>query len=273
MKNLLDNIHRPLLVSLTSLIAVSVCLILGLQFLSSEDPVGPELVNVHDPVIVFPDFTSIQSVAVKKQQFLDYLQDYIVAENTSIVALRKELESYADISNSGFTFSPRERHWVLSLAEAYRVELSQFGSDQDIINELILRVDVIPVSLALAQAANESAWGTSRFALEGNNVFGQWCYKKGCGIVPAERRSGATHEVKSFTSVERSVQAYILNINSHPSYRYLREVRAVMRGRQGRLDPMGLAYGLDRYSERGNNYVDEVRNIIIQNNLRLRDEG
>ena len=153
------------------------------------------------------------------------------------------------------------------------MELSQFASDQDIINELILRVDVIPVSLALAQAANESAWGTSRFALEGNNVFGQWCYKKGCGIVPAERRSGATHEVKSFTSVEQSVQAYILNINSHPSYRYLREVRAVMRERQGKLDPMGLAYGLDRYSERGNNYVDEVRNLIIQNNLRLRDEG
>ena len=90
------------------------------------------------------------------------------------------------------------------------MELSQFASDQDIINELILRVDVIPVSLALAQAANESAWGTSRFALEGNNVFGQWCYKKGCGIVPAERRSGATHEVKSFTSVERSVQALSL---------------------------------------------------------------
>ena len=94
MKNLLNNIHRPLLVSLTSLIVVSVCLIVGLQFLSSGDLVDPELVNDHDPVNVFPDFTSIQSVAVKKQQFLDYLQDYIVAENTTIAVSYTHLRAH-----------------------------------------------------------------------------------------------------------------------------------------------------------------------------------
>ena len=92
-------------------------------------------------------------------------------------------------------------------------------------------------------------------------------------MIPAERRKGATHEVKSFQSVESSVKAYFLNINSHPSYRYLREVRAGMRQHQGELDPVRLAYGLDRYSERGDIYVDELQNLIIQNNLLLRDVG
>ena len=92
-------------------------------------------------------------------------------------------------------------------------------------------------------------------------------------MIPAERRKGATHEVKSFQSVESSVKSYFLNINSHPSYRYLREVRAGMRQRQAELDPVRLAYGLDRYSERGDNYVDELQNLIIQNNLLLRDGG
>lgn len=273
MKGLLNDFRARSLLAPAGLLTAIVSLIVVLQFLNPTDITNPAPDKDQVPVVVFPDFTSIQSVELKKQQFLDYLQGFIVAENFGITTLRKELKSYADISNSGFTFSPTEKQWVSDLADIYRIKLEQFNSDNDIINELMLRVDVIPVSLALAQAANESAWGTSRFALEGNNVFGQWCYKEGCGMVPAERRKGATHEVKSFQSVESSVKAYFLNINSHPSYRYLREVRAGMRQRQGELDPVRLAYGLDRYSERGDIYVDELQNLIIQNNLLLRDDG
>jgi Bax protein len=136
----------------------------------------------------------------------------------------------------------------------------------------MLRVDVLPPSLVLAQAANESAWGTSRFALEGNSLFGQWCYVEGCGIVPRRRARGATHEVKSFDSVAGTVRAYFNNINTNQSYEYLRELRADMREEDQPIDSMVLAFGLEPYSQRGDRYVDEVQNIIMQNDLHERDD-
>ena len=231
----------------------------------------PVVVEV-EPISVFPDFASIDSVSVKKQQFFDFLEDYVIAENEDIAATRRELRSYVDIANSGVAFSQRERVWILELASLYDLDTSTMN-DREIANELYLRVDEIPVSLALAQAANESAWGTSRFAREGNNIFGQWCYEEGCGLVPRRRRTGATHEVRKFDSVQDSVSAYINNINTHESYSFLRELRARMRGRNQPLDPLQLAMGLGAYSERGDNYVDEVQNLIMQNDLTDRDKG
>jgi len=222
------------------------------------------------PISVFPDFANIPDVDVKKQQFFDFLEDYVAAENREIAATRNELRPYLDIVNSGVALSPRERSWILELADRYRVDTGEL-SDRGIVTVLWRRVDIVPVSLALAQAANESAWGTSRFTLEGNNLFGQWCYEEGCGIVPARRAEGATHEVKRFESVREGVEGYLLNINSHPSYQDLREIREVMRQRGEEIDSLLLARGLSRYSQRRNRYVDEVQNIIMQNNLQARD--
>ena len=222
------------------------------------------------PITVFPDFASIEDVSVKKQQFFDFLEDYVVAEIKLIKETREELSRYVDLARRGVGFSERERGWVLNLADKYRVEVEQV-SEKEIVAELMLRVDVLPISLVLAQAANESAWGTSRFALQGHNIFGQWCYKQGCGIVPSKRRSGASHEVRSFDSIASSVSAYFLNINSHPSYSYLRDLRSRMRERDLPFDPLPLAIGLGQYSERGDNYIDEVQVIILQNDLRKRD--
>lgn len=222
------------------------------------------------PISVFPDFANVPDVEVKKQQFFDFLEDYIVAENEHIASTREELRSYYDVVNSGVALSPRERERVLELADQYRVDTEEL-SDRGIVNVLWRRVDIVPVSLALAQAANESAWGTSRFTLEGNNLFGQWCYEEGCGIVPARRADGATHEVRRFESVRDGVAGYLLNINSHPGYQDLREIREVMRRRGDEIDSLLLARGLSRYSQRRDHYVDEVQNIIIQNNLRARD--
>ena len=248
----------------------------GLVALVSQlaNPVLPEIAVEPEltPITVFPDFASIRDVDVKKQQFFDYLEDYVAAENESIAEIREELQSFADIANSGVGFSNREREWILELADYYRIETAD-KTDREIANELMLRVDEIPVSLVLAQAANESAWGTSRFALEGNNIFGQWCFEEGCGIVPSRRRSGATHEVKRFDSISESISGYFQNINTHNSYRYLRELRAEMRDTDGELDPLLLASGLGRYSERGDHYVDEVQNIILQNDLLERDQS
>ena len=178
--------------------------------------------------------------------------------------------SYAEIVDSGIPLTGRERDWVIDLAITYDV-VTETISDQAIVDELLLRVDVIPASLVLAQAANESAWGTSRFTLEGNNIFGQWCFEEGCGIIPNRRIEGATHEVKSFDTIEAAIEGYFLNINTHHLYADFRAERARLRQLGRRLDPILLAQGLDRYSQRGENYIDEVQTLIQQNDLRQRD--
>lgn len=231
---------------------------------ATEAAVTPE------PIVVFPDFASISNIEVKKQQFFDFLQDYVRYENGLISDLRLRLLSYAEIVGAGIALSGRERDWVIELAITYSVD-TQTTIDQIIVNELLLKVDVIPASLVLAQAANESAWGTSRFALEGNNIFGQWCFEEGCGIIPNRRVEGATHEVKSFGSIKAAIEGYFLNINSHRLYAGFRQERARLRRLGQRLDPMLLAQGLDRYSQRGENYIDEVQTLIQQNDLRQRD--
>ncbi|MBL4572474.1 MAG: glucosaminidase domain-containing protein [Gammaproteobacteria bacterium] len=223
-----------------------------------------------EPIVVFPDFASISNIEVKKQQFFDFLQDYVHYENGLISDLRLRLLSYAEIVDAGIALSGRERDWVIDLAITYS-EGTEAVSDQALVNELLLKVDVIPASLVLAQAANESAWGTSRFALEGNNIFGQWCFEEGCGIIPNRRVEGATHEVKSFDSIKAAIEGYFLNINTHRLYAGFRQERARLRRLGQRLDPMLLVQGLDRYSQRGENYIDEVQTMIQQNDLRQRD--
>jgi len=270
MKLLLDSVRKAEFFSAAILSVGMIVLIVLVESQTESVPQSPSNFVTLEPITVFPDFASIQNIKVKKQQFLDYLQDYIVAESLKIHGTRSQLISYAEIANDGATFSSREKDWLMSLADEYRIDKDSLNQ-RDLVNELLLRVDVIPVSLVLAQAANESAWGTSRFTLEGYNIFGQWCYEVGCGIVPNRRPSGAIHEVKKFYSVEESVAAYFTNINSHHLYQYFRSLRAQMRAHHLALDPMVLAYGLGRYSERGVNYVDEVQSIIIQNELQGRD--
>lgn len=239
----------------------------------SEVPVLEQQTDIElTPVAVFPDFASIENVDIKKQQFFDYLQGFVEAENTRIMDVRGQLLGFSAIVGSGVSLSRRERTRLLQIAQEYELD-PNLGSDQRIIAALLSRVDVIPISLVLAQAANESAWGTSRFALEGNNIFGQWCYEEGCGIVPERRIRGASHEVKRFDSIASSVQSYFQNINSHHLYQEFRDSRARMRRQQQDLDSMELAYGLGRYSERGEHYVDEVQTIIEQNSLQERDRS
>ena len=266
-----QNVTRGIKLSVVAIISTAIVVLVIATNNFSQDVDFPEqILTIQKPIVVFPDFASINSISAKKQQFFDYLEVFVIAENIAITQFRDQLDDYLKITGSGAGFSEVERAWVFRLARRYRIEVENY-SEKEIVDELLLRVDVLPVSLALAQAANESAWGTSRFALEGNNIFGQWCYEQGCGIVPARRQAGAIHEVRSFVSVEDAIESYFLNINSHPSYSYLRDLRSRMRARGLRLDSMSLAIGLGRYSERGDSYVDEVQKIIIQNGLRKRD--
>jgi len=126
----------------------------------------------------------------------------------------------------------------------------------------LLHLDQIPESMVLAQAALESAWGTSRFVKGGNNYFGQWCYEAGCGMVPSARQQGANHEVRKFDSARESLHAYFRNINSHRAYRSLRKIRAQKRPAGQPLSGLELLAGLRNYSQRGQDYVDELRKVI-----------
>ena len=126
---------------------------------------------------------------------------------------------------------------------------------------------MIPNSLALVQAANESAWGTSRFARDANNYFGQWCFTRGCGLIPANRIEGAHHEVQRFSSPKESVASYLNNLNTHNAYAQLRSIRsnAVKNGEP--ITGYLLAAGLGKYSERGEAYIEEIRTMIRVNHL------
>jgi Bax protein len=223
-----------------------------------------------EPIAVFPDFASIPDVDVKKQMFFDFFELYIIAENHRLDDARKQLLAFSDTATQNFGLSRSERRQLQAMARSFGVEVEN-RADQLIIKELLRRVDTIPVSLALAQAANESAWGTSRFALEGNNVFGQWCFDEGCGLVPIRRANASRHEVRSFDSIESAVEAYFVNLNTHGEYEHFRELRSQMRSQQKELNSLVLAYGLTGYSERGEHYVDELQTIIEQNALRNRD--
>jgi Bax protein len=136
---------------------------------------------------------------------------------------------------------------------------------------LLQRVDVVPVSLVVAQAANESAWGKSRFAREGNNLFGIWCYTEGCGIVPKLRKDEAKHEVRRYDSFKDSVVDYMKNINRHRAYQKLREIRAAERAAGRQLSGHRLAAGLGKYSEIGDDYIKRIRAIIDGRKLTLLD--
>lgn len=138
-------------------------------------------------------------------------------------------------------------------------------------NELLKRINTVPSSLALAQSANESAWGTSRFAQEGNNYFGQWCFQPGCGLVPKSRTAGKTHEVEKFSSAADSVKAYIDNLNRNSAYEKLRSLRAQRAEKNGSFSGTELAPGLLKYSERGKEYVLEIQSMIRINKLEQYD--
>ena len=140
------------------------------------------------------------------------------------------------------------------------------------LNELLVRVDVVPMPLVLVQAANESAWGTSRFSRIGLNFFGIWCYQKGCGMVPRGRNTGAKHEVEAFKSLDAGVARYFYNINSHNAYRVFRTIRFELRSQDQPLNPEVLATGLLPYSERGAEYVTDITKMLRQNQQYLLED-
>lgn len=215
-----------------------------------------------------PDFAEIVDVEEKKQEFFNFLQPFVDAQNQRIQEQRESLLAItAKLERTG-QLTHQDQALLNELSEDYGVETDNIADELDIVMELLLRrVDLLPPSLVLAQAANESAWGTSRFALEANNYFGQWCYSEGCGIVPSRRGASATHEVQAFDSVEAAVAAYFRNLNTFSSYRELRLIRESLRASSSPIDGISLAQGLESYSERGTEYISELQDMIRYNDL------
>lgn len=238
------------------------------------DPSAKQQVSVASPGNVptseaLPDFTTYTDVKAKKAAFFGYMLPLINARNLHIQRQRQQLLAIAEKPQE--SLSVEDTKTLQDLATAYRLNDADMPS-QEKIDELLVRIDSVPPSLALAQGAVESAWGTSRFAVQANNLFGQWCYEKGCGLVPKQRNAGANHEVAKFSNVSDAVHSYTRNINTHRAYKDLRMSRAELRANDAIITGHILAKGLLRYSERGADYVHELQAVIRINKLAPYDE-
>lgn len=213
-----------------------------------------------------PAFDAIEDANQRKSVFFRHLLPVVEAENGRLEELRRVVASLADRRAAGRPLNRHQTRLLRELAERYRSPVSD-SLAAGFFDSLLVRVDQVPASLVLAQAAMESGWGRSRFAREGLNLFGHWCEVPGCGLVPAKRPEGASYEVARFDSVRESVRKYMHNLNSHRAYRDFRAHRAELRRRGERLTGPLLADALGSYSERGSVYVTEIQAMIAANDL------
>ncbi len=215
-----------------------------------------------------PDFAAYSDVNQKKRAFFDFLSPGVHNENQRILQERSRLLDIRQRFTSD-GLKEGDLDYARQLGEYYSSALPTEGISAEWLSEMLLKVNVLPKALVLSQAANESAWGTSRFATKGNNYFGQWCYKAGCGLVPQQRAAGATHEVAKFNSAAESVHGYFMNVNRNRAYRSLRDIRAKLAAEGKDLltaeAATELTKGLLSYSERGQAYVDELQAMIRVN--------
>jgi Bax protein len=205
-----------------------------------------------------PDFSKIKTVSERKSAFFAYILPMINEINIEIISKRNRLINIAEGKEE------MDYVFISSLFIEYKIDTRS-------INDLLLKIDIIPPSLALAQAAYESNWGRSRFMKEGNSIFGEWCYTINCGIVPIGRKEDKKHEVRSFKSPIDSVRSYVNNLNKRWPYKNLREIRFKERSAGRKISGNALANGLTLYSQRAEEYIKEIQLIIAYNNLESLD--
>ena len=221
-----------------------------------------DLDNVRNKKVVKPiyftrlpkDLNTIKSVKDKKETFLQILLPLVVAENKKIKEDREYLLKILKDNES-----VEGKKWLNKKYKAYKV------SDKNI-SELLKKIDIIPTSIALAQAAKESGWGTSRFALEGNAIYGQWTWN-GDGIEPLEKTKDQNHKILKFPLLRASVKAYINNLNTHAGYKNFRTKRSELRKQNKKLEGLELIHELENYAQTGKEYTRILEQIIKQNDL------
>jgi len=203
----------------------------------------------------------IENSKKKKEFFIQIVLPLIIKEKNNIRLDRKTLFSIINKSNN----TDAEKKWLVK-------KYKQYGVSSRDLSTLKIRMDEIPVSLAIAQAAKETGWGTSRFAQEGNALFGQWTWS-GEGLKPKDAEEGKGHKVMKFNILQASVRAYQRNLNTHSTYKFFRKARAEMRDAGEQLDSIVLSKYLNKYAETGNQYVEVLQKIIKQNKLKDFDDA
>ena len=206
------------------------------------------------------EIKKIENTKKRKSLFIKIILPLILEENNRILLDRKRLFSILNKNKN----SKKEINWL-------NLKFKQYGVLNKDIPTLKVRMDIVPVSLALAQAAKETGWGTSRFALEGNALFGQWTWS-GDGIKPAGAEDNTKHKVMKFKVLKASIRAYQRNLNTHSSYKNFRQLRAQLRDDNQKLDSVILADQLNNYAETGKEYTKILKQIIQQNSLKDFDE-
>ena len=201
------------------------------------------------------EMKKIENSKKKKNLFIQIILPLIIKENNYIRFDRKKLFNILNKSKN----TRADKVWLNS-------KFKQYGVENKDLSTLKIRMDEIPVSMAIAQAAKETGWGTSRFAQEGNALFGQWTWS-GEGIRPSDADDDSTHKVMKFKVLQASVRAYQRNLNTHTSYKKFRIARAELRDKEKKLDSKILSEYLDKYAETGKEYVKVLQQIIDQNNL------
>ena len=207
------------------------------------------------------EIKNIESTERRKNLFIQIILPLIIKENNYIRLDRKKLFSILNKSKN----TKAENKWLNS-------KFKQYGVVNKDLSTLKIRMDEIPVSMTIAQAAKETGWGTSRFAQEGNALFGQWTWS-GEGIKPAAADNNSTHKVMKFKVLQASVKAYQRNLNTHSTYKNFRSTRAELRDENKSLDSIILSEHLDKYAETGKKYVKILQQIIRQNNLQDFDDA
>ena len=217
----------------------------------------PQTTKATKPV---PDFSVYTNVKVFYAWFFNYVRPEVEKQNAYLLTLRHYVQTLYRKALSDEPLTEEDVARLEWLEEEYREKETQPLKTK--LLALLQKIDVLPAELVLVQAANESAWGTSRFARKGYNFFGLWCFSKGCGFVPSRRNDGASHEVAKFDSLSRATYTYMRNLNRHDAYADLREIRSRLRANQIPITGVALAEGLMNYSERGAAYVEELQTMI-----------
>jgi Bax protein len=225
----------------------------------------PSKIVIEQPLhdVMLPKFADIRDVKEKKKTFFNFLRPAIVKENSRISVLRAQIESINNKLMHEQVLSDEDKSLIAILAKQYKIKKAP--TIQSKVTQLLSKVDIVPTALVLVQAANESAWGTSRFARIGLNFFGIWCFKEGCGMVPNGRDEGLKHEVAAFLSVEKAVKHYLHNINTNHAYHVFRTIRSQLHEQSQPLTAEILVTGLLPYSERGTDYVIEISEMLRHN--------
>lgn len=211
------------------------------------------------------ELSQVRSSSRKKTLFFQALLPMVLLANEAIAQERKSLlDINAHLTNNE-QLEEEQIHLLTTLQQRYSVKGTPTSTKT--LRELQHRIDLVPPELAMAQAANESAWGTSRFSQLGNNLFGEWTFTPGTGIIPEGRPEGATYEVRRFDTLYDSIRSYLRNLNTHSAYADFRQLRAEARRRGETPNGVNLAEGLLQYSTRREAYVLDLQNLIRQNNL------